>query len=76
MYMEFRLKEKTFTATEVLQVLNDAYACGNRRAELGIINSEGAKGWGTALVNIASRFGVRESYVNGAGPEADVRDEA
>ena len=70
------MDERTFTAIEVLQVLNDAYTCGNRRAELGIINSEGAKGWGTALVNIASRFGVRESYVNGAGPEADVRDEA
>jgi len=63
-----------FTASEVLVILNDAYACGNRRATLGIVGPDEAKGWGGAIVNIADRFGVRESYVNGPGLVLDVRE--
>ena len=68
------MEERVFTVSEVLQILNDAYACGTRRATLGVIGPDEAKGWGSSIVNIAERFGVRESYIEGPGLELDVRE--
>jgi len=68
------MDERVFTASEVLVILNDAYACGNRRATLGVIGPDEAKGWGASIVNIAERFGVRETYVNGPELVLDVRE--
>jgi len=59
------MDERIFTATEVLVILNDAKACGDRRAVLGVIGPDEAKGWGVAINNIAERFGVHDAYVNG-----------
>jgi hypothetical protein len=68
------MEPKTFTSIEVVQILNDARACATRRSELGIINPDEARGWGIAINNIAERFGVGETYVNGPALELDVRD--
>jgi len=66
------MDERTFTVTEVIQILNEAHACGDRRALLGVIGPDEAKGWGVAINNIAERFGVHDIYVN--GPVLDVRE--
>jgi hypothetical protein len=66
------MEPKTFTAAEVLQILNEARACGERRATLGVLGPDEAKGWGVAINNIAERFGVHDTYVNGTF--LDVRD--
>jgi hypothetical protein len=59
------MDERVFTASEVLQILADARACGERRATLGVLRAEEAPGWSLAVKNIAERFGLSETYVEG-----------
>lgn len=56
--------DRTYTAAEVVQILNDSRGACLRRAELDIITQPQSVGWTDGLIDVACRFGVVDEYVN------------
>ena len=74
MYMEFRLTEKTFTASEILALLDKEWDRCYEMADLGIITKQEAYAKSVGVLCAAKALGLGEEFNNyGTKPDAEAK---